>query len=75
MNVKFNSDKWCELTGIIVYDPDGWDRYGDLQADWDKEIDFDTFINKASSSTTNRWPYAEIDQLKLSVFEKLNKNS
>ena len=54
----FSSETWCELTGIIVLDPDGWNRdcSVDEQAfdkDWNKLIDFETFIEKCGWSTTN----------------------
>jgi len=46
--------EWCELTGIVVQDPDGWDR-GDpnFYENWEnKKICFDEFWNRAMNSTT-----------------------
>ena len=55
------------LTGIVVYDPDGWDRRAPyFDADWNKEIDFDEFWNKASDSTTTG-PMMEYDDMKKSL--------
>ena len=63
---KYSSEIWCNLTGITVYDPDGWDRKGDLQADWDKPITLREFLDKASVSTTCGMGFkdeAEIEKL------------
>jgi hypothetical protein len=51
--VKFSSGDWSKLTGVVVLDPDGWDRKApNFDADWNKEIEFDEFWDKASNSTT-----------------------
>lgn len=51
--IKFSSEDWCKLTGVLVLDPDGWDRKApNFDEDWNKEISFDTFWAKASNSTT-----------------------
>lgn len=51
MNIKFSSEEWCLLTGVDIIDPDGWDRKGDFDADWNKEICFGDFYAKAAIST------------------------
>ena len=64
--VKFSSGDWCKLTGVVVLDPDGWDRKApNFDADWDKEISFDTFWDKAANSTTKGM--ADLDEMKKSL--------
>ena len=50
-DIKFSSEDWCKLTDVVIYDPDGWDRKGDFDTDWNKEICFEEFYTKASIST------------------------
>jgi hypothetical protein len=69
MKIKFSPAEWCELTGIEVIDPDGWDRKGDFDADWAKPIDFQTFIAKCDNSTTNC--FYNRNQVYLAVLDKL----
>jgi hypothetical protein len=46
-------EEWCKLTGIIILDPDGWDRSAaNFDNDWNKKIAFDEFYYKAAVSTT-----------------------
>jgi len=69
MKLKYNSDQWCKLTGITVYDPDGWDRQGDFQSDWDKLITLYEFLDKASSSTTSG--LRDVDEIEKMVLKNL----
>jgi len=67
--LKLSADDWCKLTGIEVMDPDGWDRRADkFDADWNREITFEEFWEKATMSTTRNM------RLKPEEFmEKLNQ--
>lgn len=51
------ADEWVEMTGTIVYDPDGWDRRN-FRDSWAEKIDRFEFRRRAWSSTvhdTRRW--------------------
>lgn len=52
---KFNSTIWCDITGIRVIDPDGWNRKN-YEKSWGEEITRETFIGRAMMSTCERWP-------------------
>ncbi len=71
-NLRFNAEKWCQLTGVVIIDPDGWDRSdaAKFDADWNKVIDFSTFMDKTHRSTTYANRLTD-DQLKLKVLENL----
>jgi hypothetical protein len=49
--IRLKPDAWVKLTGIVVIDPDGWDRKN-FHRDWAKPLTLPTFLNKASNSTT-----------------------
>ena len=51
MNLKLSSEKWCKLLDVWVIDPDGWNRK-DFTASWNEPIDFETFVERSSVSTT-----------------------
>jgi len=68
--MKKSSAEWCRLSGIEVLDPDGWDRKGDFDADWNKPITLDEFWAKACQSTT-RGSHGSIQQLRRTVFKNL----
>ncbi len=72
-NIKFNSDKWTKLTGIVVLDPDGWDRKN-FDVSWAEEITFDEYCDRASRSTTMNRPRMDYDELKAMVFDKILQN-
>lgn len=58
----FSPANWCQMTGIVIIDPDGWDRsnYEDFQ----REISLKEFINKCHFSTTNMAPnYMALSEL------------
>jgi hypothetical protein len=70
-NIKLSSDEWIKLSGIIVTDPDGWDRKN-FDVSWHEKITFDEFYNRASISTCIGWPLRmDYDQLKSCVFDKI----
>lgn len=49
---KRTPDEWEEYFGIIVLDPDGWDRSAkDWNAEWNTQITATQFKNKAREST------------------------
>lgn len=50
MDKKLPSD-WERILGIIVMDPDGWDRQGDFEKDWFTPITKEEFMRKAAQST------------------------
>jgi len=50
--IKRTPTEWQVITGIKILDPDGWDRMGDFKTDWNIPITAETFIEKASRSTT-----------------------
>lgn len=47
-----SSQEWADFTGIVVYDPDGWDRLN-FEASWSEPITFNEFIKRASMSTVD----------------------
>ena len=49
--ILYSPEKWCELTGIVIIDPDGWDRGS--QTDYNRAISFSEFYNKAIASTAS----------------------
>ena len=44
------SAEWSQITGITVYDPDGWDR-SDFAASWAEPITRAEFIRRCWTST------------------------
>lgn len=68
-NVKLNSDRWVELTGFTILDPDGWDR-SNFNESWAEEITFDEFYKRSTISTTMNRPRMDYDELKAMVFDK-----
>jgi hypothetical protein len=52
---------WCELTGITVYDPDGWDRKAEnFDEIWNTEkISFNEFWERLTFSTTTTYSTKE----------------
>lgn len=57
--LKLTPEQWQKILGFTVMDPDGWDRKGDFQTDWNKPISFNTFMDKAAESTTSPQPSRE----------------
>lgn len=54
--IKRTSGEWEKLVrekhpSFAIMDPDGWDRTGDFDADWNKPITFNEWSIKASMST------------------------
>ena len=49
--VKFPSTRWCDLTGVVVLDADGWDRKNGFRASWNEQITIVTFYNRCCNST------------------------
>lgn len=52
--LKLRPETWCERTGIIVMDPDGW-RHAHAQ-DWNTPITREDFLQRAFMSTCQRFP-------------------
>lgn len=52
---KQPSQTWCNLTGIEVMDPDGWNRQ-DYEKSWAEPITRGEFLKRAGISTCKRWP-------------------
>ena len=71
-NIKLNSEAWVKLSDYQIIDPDGWDRShpDKFNADWNKEITFDEFLEKAHRSTTYLKRVSD-DELKIMVFDKI----
>ena len=49
--------QWCEITGIQVLDPDGWDRSNPKFLEiWNThKISFNEFWNRVTNSTVNHF--------------------
>ncbi len=60
---------WSELLGMVVLDPDGWDRSGNFQKDWERTLTMKEFFNKASEST------CQYSKLYFEVSELIRKES
>ncbi|AXH68466.1 hypothetical protein [Vibrio phage R01] len=50
--VKRTSVHWAQLTGIVVLDPDGWDRQNFDYSWYEETIDWLEFMDRVSGSTT-----------------------
>lgn len=49
--------EWTQITGILVVDPDGWDRRGiSGPGSWGHPITRVEFIKRAMMSTVIQWP-------------------
>ena len=48
-----SSQRWAELTGVVVYDPDGWDRTNYQYSWFDEPITFAEFKRRVFMSTVN----------------------
>ena len=52
---KLSADEWLaqpEYSGLIIMDPDGWDRRGEYwEASWGEKITREEFRRRASLST------------------------
>ena len=67
MKIKLSSGDWVQLSGLVIYDPDGWNTSGDnFNADWAKPITFDEFEQKVLVSTIAGY---NIDSMKERVAE------
>lgn len=51
--MKLNSNAWSARLGVLVMDPDGWDRQN-FEASWAEEITEDEFMERLSKSTSMR---------------------
>ena len=52
VDILMNSDGWCDLFDVDVYDPDGWDRSPDnFDKSWNELIDFEEFKKRLGWST------------------------
>jgi hypothetical protein len=52
MKIYLQPETWCELLGIHILDPDGWDRKN-FAEDWAKPLLFADFADKCNHSTTD----------------------
>lgn len=53
---RLDSATWTQVTGVIVYDPDGWDRQN-FQASWGEKITIAEFRRRAGKSTVDFGTY------------------
>lgn len=51
-NILRSSQVWADLTGIVIYDPDGWDRQN-YEASWAEPISLAEFKRRVWMSTVN----------------------
>lgn len=58
-NTTLNSDAWCELLGVQIMDPDGWDRKN-MSESWSECITRDEFIRRVRISTIKSLPGSPI---------------
>ena len=60
-------EQWCEKFGVMVLDPDGWDRASaDWTSEWNRPLTQDQFIDKFQRSTksiTDRKKYLQYKHL------------
>jgi len=73
--MKKTSTEWCNLSGIEVIDPDGWNQSTtkDFNDDWNKKITINQFWDRVNHSTV-RFPLfiKTIKDLRMTVFAKLS---
>lgn len=50
MEVLRSSKVWAETTGVVVMDPDGWDRRN-FEASWNEPISIEEFRRRVWHST------------------------
>lgn len=48
-----SSQRWAEITGVVVYDPDGWDRTNYQYSWFDELITFAEFKRRVFMSTVD----------------------
>lgn len=69
---KYSSSKWSNILGVIILDPDGWNRnYDQFEIDWNKRITLNSFLNKMFLSTIE---YKKHSLLKHLFNEDLREN-
>ena len=56
---KLSPSEWVDLTGVVILDPDGWDRQN-MAASWTERITIDEFKVRASRSTIDLVRYREV---------------
>lgn len=56
MKIKFTPLLWTKILGFAIIDPDGWDRTGDFNTDWNEPLSLDEFLDKADNSTCGPRP-------------------
>lgn len=57
-----SSEVWAELTGVVVLDPDGWDR-SNFTASWSEPITLEEFRSRTYMSTVRFSTLAVLDAL------------
>lgn len=55
-NIKRTPAEWEKILGILVIDPDGWDRGPNFDKDWAKPLTEEEFREKSDVSTVTNWP-------------------
>lgn len=59
--VRHTSDDWCDILGVTVMDPDGWDR-SDFARSWKEEITREEFQERLAGSSILAWPAHGLDR-------------
>lgn len=57
-----SSQEWSEITGVIVYDPDGWDRRNYTES-WAELITLSEFKRRVWMSTVNMNSLSGLDDV------------
>ena len=70
--LKFTPDTWQRILGFKVIDPDGWNRSGDFETDWQTPLTFHEFMDKADNSTCSR--HFDRDRMLLIAWRRINPN-
>jgi len=58
-----SSQRWAELTGVVVYDPDGWDRTNYQESWFNELITLDEFKRRVYMSTVLMSSLSMLDSL------------
>lgn len=56
---KLSSGEWSDLLGLVIADPDGWDRRN-FQASWTEPITIDEFKSRAGQSTVDMRRFSDL---------------
>lgn len=64
MEDRYDSSHWAQVTGVIVMDPDGWNRQ-DFENSWNEKITLAEFKRRAWMSTVDFRSFDRADELGL----------